>query len=416
MTIIDSHCHLDFPDFANDLDGVVERARAAGVERMITIGTKVSKAAGVVAIAERYDDVFFTVGTHPHEAAGEDAEDFDAMRAFARHPKCVGIGEAGLDYHYDNAPRDVAQRVFRGHIALARELDLPLVIHTRDADDDMARDPDRGNGAGAVPRPAPLFHRLARTRRDRARPWALDLVFRRGDVQEVGGLARHRPRRPARPHPGRDRRALSRADAPSRPPQRAGVRRRHGGRGRRGARDRRRKRWPRRRAPTPTQSFAGCRRPSASCRRLAGRARIVALTLRLTILGCASSGGVPRVGEGWGACDPANPKNRRRRCSVLVERFGSDGATDGPRRHVARLARATDRRRGQAARRRPFEPSPRRPHARHRRSEAALPGHAPPSGRAYERADLAQNRRKPSPIFFKPLTEVLILRSQPNCA
>src|SRR5271154_6181071 len=129
MTIIDSHCHLDFPDFADDLDAVVERARAAGVERMITIGTKVSKAAGVVAIAERYHDVFFTVGTHPHEAGGEDAEDFDAMRAFARHPKCVGIGGAGLDYHYDSAPRDVAQRVFRGHIALARELDLPLVIH-----------------------------------------------------------------------------------------------------------------------------------------------------------------------------------------------------------------------------------------------------------------------------------------------
>ena len=138
MTIIDSHCHLDFPDFAEDLDGVVERARAAGVERMITIGAKVSKAPGVVAIAERYHDVFFTVGTHPHEAAGDDAEDFDAMRAFARHPKCVGIGEAGLDYHYNSAPRDVAQRVFRGHIALARELDLPLVIHTRDADADMA--------------------------------------------------------------------------------------------------------------------------------------------------------------------------------------------------------------------------------------------------------------------------------------
>ena len=138
MTIIDSHCHLDFPDFAEDLDGVVERARAAGVERMITIGTKVSKAAGVVAIAERFDDVFFTVGTHPHEAAGEDAEDFDAMRAFARHPKCVGIGEAGLDYHYDYAPRDVAAKVFRAQIALARALDLPLVIHARDADEDVA--------------------------------------------------------------------------------------------------------------------------------------------------------------------------------------------------------------------------------------------------------------------------------------
>ena len=136
--IIDSHCHLDFPDFAGDLDRVVERARAAGVERMITIGTRVPKLAGVAAIAEKYEDVFFTVGTHPHEAGQEGAEDFPAMRDFARHPKCVGVGEAGLDYHYDKAPRDVASRVFRGQIALARELDLPLVIHTRDADDDMA--------------------------------------------------------------------------------------------------------------------------------------------------------------------------------------------------------------------------------------------------------------------------------------
>src|ERR1700735_268449 len=120
MTVIDSHCHLDFPDFADDLDAVVGRARAAGVERMITIGTRVSKAPGVAVIAERFDDVFFTVGTHPHEAAGEGAEDFAAMRAFARHPKCVGIGEAGLDYHYDYAPRDLGQRGFRGPLPLAR--------------------------------------------------------------------------------------------------------------------------------------------------------------------------------------------------------------------------------------------------------------------------------------------------------
>ena len=139
MTIIDSHCHLDFPDFADDLDAVVERARAAGVERMITIGTQsVEGRRAWSRSRSAIDDVFFTVGTHPHEAAGEEAEDFDAMRAFAKHPKCVGIGEAGLDYHYNSAPRDVAQRVFRGHIALARELDLPLVIHTRDADADMA--------------------------------------------------------------------------------------------------------------------------------------------------------------------------------------------------------------------------------------------------------------------------------------
>jgi TatD DNase family protein len=138
VTLIDSHCHLDFPDFADDLDAVVGRARAAGVERMITIGAQLARAERVVEIAERYDDVFFTVGTHPHEAAGEGAGDFAAMRQLARHPKCVGIGEAGLDYHYDYAPRDVATRIFRGQIALARELDLPLVIHARDADDDIA--------------------------------------------------------------------------------------------------------------------------------------------------------------------------------------------------------------------------------------------------------------------------------------
>ena len=138
MRLIDSHCHLDFPDFAGELDAVVERARGAGVERMVTIGTKLEKAARAAEIAERYDSVYFTVGTHPHEAAGEAAADFAAMRRFAAHPKCVGIGEAGLDYHYNYAPPDVAKRVFRGQIALARELGLPLVIHTRDAEDDTA--------------------------------------------------------------------------------------------------------------------------------------------------------------------------------------------------------------------------------------------------------------------------------------
>jgi TatD DNase family protein len=138
VTLIDSHCHLDFPDFAQELDAVIERARAAGVERMITIGTRVEKAARLVEIAERYESVFFTVGTHPHEAAGEAVADFTAMRRLAKHPKCVGIGEAGLDYHYNYALPEVAQRVFRGQIALARELGLPIVIHTREAEDDTA--------------------------------------------------------------------------------------------------------------------------------------------------------------------------------------------------------------------------------------------------------------------------------------
>ncbi len=149
MTLIDRHCHLDFPDFADDLDGVVARAAQAGVERMTTISTRVAQAAGLRAIAERFPAVYFTVGTHPHHAAEEPETDAAAIRALAAHPKCVGIGEAGLDYHYNYAPPDVAKRVFRGQIALARELKLPLVIHAREADDDVAailRD-EMGQGA-----------------------------------------------------------------------------------------------------------------------------------------------------------------------------------------------------------------------------------------------------------------------------
>jgi TatD DNase family protein len=138
MRLIDSHCHLDFPDFAEETEAVVNRASAAGVERLITISTRVAQGARLVALAERFAEVYFTIGTHPHQAAEEAQTDAAAIRAFAAHPKCVGIGEAGLDYHYDYAPRDVAAKVFRAQIALARALDLPLVIHARDADDDVA--------------------------------------------------------------------------------------------------------------------------------------------------------------------------------------------------------------------------------------------------------------------------------------
>ncbi|MBE7186429.1 MAG: TatD family hydrolase, partial [Methylobacterium mesophilicum] len=136
--LIDSHCHLDFPDFEADRDGILARAKAAGVERLITISTRVSRFPAIAALAERYEDVFCTVGTHPHQAAEEPDIPAAELVRLARHPKCVGIGEAGLDYHYDHAPRDVAERVFRTHIAAARQAGLPLVIHARDADDDMA--------------------------------------------------------------------------------------------------------------------------------------------------------------------------------------------------------------------------------------------------------------------------------------
>jgi len=136
--IVDSHCHLDFPDFAAELDAVVERARAAGVGRMVTIGTRVRRAAQVRAIAERYDDVFCSVGTHPHNAGEEADVTLAELLAEADHPKVVAIGEAGLDYHYDTAPRDAQHAGFRLHIAAARQTGLPLVIHAREADDDVA--------------------------------------------------------------------------------------------------------------------------------------------------------------------------------------------------------------------------------------------------------------------------------------
>lgn len=136
--LIDTHCHLDFPDFEPERDAVVARARAAGLRRMITISTKVAKFPAISAIAEAYEDVYCTVGTHPHEAHVEAEASVDQLVDLASHPKCVGIGEAGLDYHYDRAPRDLAARVFRTHIAAARKTGLPIVIHARDADDDVA--------------------------------------------------------------------------------------------------------------------------------------------------------------------------------------------------------------------------------------------------------------------------------------
>jgi TatD DNase family protein len=136
--LIDSHCHLDFEDFAADRDAVVARARAAGLGRMITISTQVAKFPKIAALADAYPDVYCTVGTHPLQAAEEPEASVADLLALASHPKCVGIGEAGLDYHYDRAPRDLAHRVFRTHIAAARESGLPLVIHSRDADADMA--------------------------------------------------------------------------------------------------------------------------------------------------------------------------------------------------------------------------------------------------------------------------------------
>lgn len=148
--LIDSHCHLDFPDFV-DLDAVLARAKAAGVGRLITISTKVAKVDTYRAIAEAHENVFFSVGTHPHQATEEPDVAVETLVELSKHPKCVAIGEAGLDYHYDSTPRDVAAKVFRAHIAAARITQLPLVIHSRDADADMAMILEEEMGKGAFP-------------------------------------------------------------------------------------------------------------------------------------------------------------------------------------------------------------------------------------------------------------------------
>jgi TatD DNase family protein len=149
--LIDSHCHLDFPDFAEELDAVVGRARAQGVGRMVTISTRVKRQAGLIAIAERFADVYCSVGTHPHHAAEEPEIGTAELLAHTRHPKVVAIGEAGLDYHYDYSPRDLQEKSFRAHIAAARETGLPLVIHAREADDDVAQILTEETGKGAFP-------------------------------------------------------------------------------------------------------------------------------------------------------------------------------------------------------------------------------------------------------------------------
>jgi TatD DNase family protein len=149
--LIDSHCHLDFPDFAQELDAVVARARAAGVGRIVTISTRVRELPKLLAIADRYADVFCSVGTHPHHAHEEPDITATDLASHARHPKVVAIGEAGLDYHYDNAPREAQERGFRVHIAAARATGLPLVIHAREADADVARILEEETGKGAFP-------------------------------------------------------------------------------------------------------------------------------------------------------------------------------------------------------------------------------------------------------------------------
>jgi len=149
--LVDSHCHLDFPDFAPDLDAVLARAQAAGVSPLVTISTRVKRHAAILAITERFPNVYCSVGTHPHYSDEEPDIGIDELIARTEHPKVVAIGEAGLDYHYRRSAPEAQAKSFRSHIAAARRTGLPLVIHSRDADADMAEILEEEAGKGAFP-------------------------------------------------------------------------------------------------------------------------------------------------------------------------------------------------------------------------------------------------------------------------
>jgi TatD DNase family protein len=161
MILVDSHCHLDYYNEEDgELEAVIARARAGGVRTMLTIGTKISQFDRVRRIAERYDDVYCSVGIHPHEAATEPEVDADRLVEFTRHPKVVGIGETGLDFYYDHSPRDRQAEVFRTHIAAARQAGLPLIVHSRNADAETAEILEEG-GEGVL---RGLIHCFSTTR------------------------------------------------------------------------------------------------------------------------------------------------------------------------------------------------------------------------------------------------------------
>lgn len=172
--LIDSHCHLDFPDFGEELDDVVARAGRAGITHMVTISTHLSRFERVKAVAERFPNVFCSVGIHPHEAGTEAEVSVDELVRLAEHPKVVGIGETGLDFYYEHSPRDVQERQFRTHIEAARRTGLPLIVHTRDADTDTIRIMEEEHEKGAFPG---LIHCFSASRELAARMVALGLYI-----------------------------------------------------------------------------------------------------------------------------------------------------------------------------------------------------------------------------------------------
>ncbi|MBX9731143.1 MAG: TatD family hydrolase, partial [Sphingomonas sp.] len=151
MSFIDSHCHLNYKGLVEQQQDVLERARAAGVGTMLTISTRESEWDDVIGIAERETDIWATVGIHPHEADSHAHIDTAKLVERALHPRVVGIGESGLDYYYDHSDRARQQTSFRAHIAAARATGLPIIVHTRDAEEDTAAILREEMGKGAYP-------------------------------------------------------------------------------------------------------------------------------------------------------------------------------------------------------------------------------------------------------------------------
>lgn len=159
--LVDSHCHLDFPELHSDLDAVVARAANAGIGCMLTICTRISAIPTVLAIAERYPQVYAAIGIHPHSVGEHGVLSVDEIVSWTEHPKVVGIGETGLDYHYDKSPRDMQRASFFNHIEASRQTGLPFIVHTRNADADTAAILDETLADGTVPG---LLHCFSSTR------------------------------------------------------------------------------------------------------------------------------------------------------------------------------------------------------------------------------------------------------------
>lgn len=135
--LVDSHCHLNYDDFKEDFDAVLERAKQMDVGTLLTISTKLSEAQKIIKLAESHDSIFCTVGVHPHDVEQEGVASVEDLVELTKHPKVVGIGETGLDYYYEHSPKDAQKESFRNHIRAAAQTNLPLVIHSRSAEDDI---------------------------------------------------------------------------------------------------------------------------------------------------------------------------------------------------------------------------------------------------------------------------------------